>query len=626
MPINSSTIALTTQRRLNAATKAVSDSSERLASGLRINRASDDAAGLAISTSLAVGARVFNQGVRNLNDGISAINIASSTVSDLVTVITRLKELSQQAANGTYGRTQRLAVDKEGEALTNEFNRLVGGTSFNGLKLLDQSTGAIRFQSGFGLDGGIEGTFAAHLKRTVNSGTFQSASTLGAPAEGYNTAVQRVADVNGDGKADILQLTFSSGTITLLKSNGDGTFTSSTVASGIGGPSSFEVADLDGDGKQDVVFLDYSSGTLSVGRHYGNGDGTFGTKQVTQIDGNVDGSDYGFKIGDFNGDGRKDLFLNYTDAVGNYVSRIFSSTGSRSYTTINSGLLTNEIDDLGSAQVGDFNGDGRDDLTSGASGYSYLSDSTGKFGSRTLSDFSGGVPYLADVNYDGVLDAIGVLSGSIGVQFGRGDGTFGAATTTTSSSIGGNGIFGLRDLNGDGRLDLVDFATLSGTVSVFSLGSDGKATLLSSAALGLFDSFVDLGDVDGNGTLDIISQTNSNTRLRFGNGVSTSTIKRTSLLTASNARGALDYFDTLLTSLTNEQGSLGSLQSRLGAALSTVGAQAQEFRSAEGRIVDVDVASESANLTRNSILREIGASIAAQANQSGRLALDLLRG
>ncbi len=95
-------LSQTVQRNLGRATLDLSTTSERLASGQRINKASDDAAGLAISASLNANARIFTQGVRNLNDGLSAVNIAEGAMGELGNIIGRIEELATQSMSDTY--------------------------------------------------------------------------------------------------------------------------------------------------------------------------------------------------------------------------------------------------------------------------------------------------------------------------------------------------------------------------------------------------------------------------------------------------------------------------------------------------------------------------------------------
>ncbi len=133
---NSNIPALTVQRRLGEATSGLRRSYERLATGLRINRASDDAAGLAIADTLRTDTRLYAQAIRNMNDGLSLINIAESGLESQTNIIQRLSELAEQAANGTLSFTQRKALNLEYQALVREYGRLAQTTTFNGQQLL----------------------------------------------------------------------------------------------------------------------------------------------------------------------------------------------------------------------------------------------------------------------------------------------------------------------------------------------------------------------------------------------------------------------------------------------------------------------------------------------------------
>ena len=118
LTINSNIPALNAQRSLGNATRQLGESFTRLSSGLRINKSSDDAAGLAISESLKSDTRLFNQGVRNLNDGLSLLNVADGALNELTNIVTRLSELAEQSSNGTFSNKQRLALDKEAQSVS----------------------------------------------------------------------------------------------------------------------------------------------------------------------------------------------------------------------------------------------------------------------------------------------------------------------------------------------------------------------------------------------------------------------------------------------------------------------------------------------------------------------------
>lgn len=156
--IGSNISALNTQRRLAESSTALSRTLERLSTGQRINRASDDSAGLAIAAGLNTDQRLYSGALRNLNDGISVINIIDGALDQQSRILQRLAELSEQSANGTFSSSQRDALDGEYKALLKEFNRIAESTSFNGQKLLqgkrDNGLDQILVQAG--IDGGID--------------------------------------------------------------------------------------------------------------------------------------------------------------------------------------------------------------------------------------------------------------------------------------------------------------------------------------------------------------------------------------------------------------------------------------------------------------------------------------
>ena len=114
-------------------------STQRLSSGLRINSAADDAAGLAIRELMRTDIAALQQGVRNANDAISLIQTADGALGVIDEKLTRMKELAEQAATGTYDSTQRLMIDSEYQAMASEITRIANATDFNGIKLLDGS-------------------------------------------------------------------------------------------------------------------------------------------------------------------------------------------------------------------------------------------------------------------------------------------------------------------------------------------------------------------------------------------------------------------------------------------------------------------------------------------------------
>ena len=131
--------SLNAQRILGTNNDRLASSVERISSGIRINRASDDAAGLAISEGLRSDIRTLRQAVRNSNDGISLINITEGALNEQASILIRLRELAAQASTGTVGSTERQTIQLEFSALRNEIDRISNVTEFNGQKLVDGS-------------------------------------------------------------------------------------------------------------------------------------------------------------------------------------------------------------------------------------------------------------------------------------------------------------------------------------------------------------------------------------------------------------------------------------------------------------------------------------------------------
>ncbi len=134
--IKSNIDSLMAQRQLSESQTELTDSLQRLSSGLRINKSSDDAAGLAISETMRAKIRSFAQAKRNASDGISFLQTGEGGLSELNNIVIRMRELTTQAASDTVGETERSFLNKEFQELGKEVNRIKDQTEFNGRKLL----------------------------------------------------------------------------------------------------------------------------------------------------------------------------------------------------------------------------------------------------------------------------------------------------------------------------------------------------------------------------------------------------------------------------------------------------------------------------------------------------------
>ena len=168
--------SLNAQRILGINNGRLAQSVERISSGIRINRGSDDAAGLAISEGLRSDIRALRQAVRNANDGVSLINVTEGALNEQSGILIRLRELASQAATGTVGSTERATIQLEFTALRNELDRIAQTTEFNGQKLIEGSlASAVVSTSHILIQVGLDST--SHSRINLNEEVNLSAMT-----------------------------------------------------------------------------------------------------------------------------------------------------------------------------------------------------------------------------------------------------------------------------------------------------------------------------------------------------------------------------------------------------------------------------------------------------------------
>ena len=146
--INTNVMSMTAQRNLSTSGSALATSLQRLSSGMRINSAKDDAAGLAISARMTTQINGLNQAVRNANDGISLSQTTEGALQEVTNNLQRIRELAVQSVNASNSSSDRTALDQEVQQRLAEIQRIASQTSFNGRKTLDGSFGSAVFQIG----------------------------------------------------------------------------------------------------------------------------------------------------------------------------------------------------------------------------------------------------------------------------------------------------------------------------------------------------------------------------------------------------------------------------------------------------------------------------------------------
>jgi flagellin len=146
--VNTNLVSLNAQRNLNTSQMSLSTSMQRLSSGLRVNSAKDDAAGLAIAERMNAQVRGMNVAIRNSNDGISLAQTAEGALGKVADSLQRMRELAVQARNSTNSDADKNSLDKEFGELSKEVQRVLGGTTFNGKNILGANAGSQSFQVG----------------------------------------------------------------------------------------------------------------------------------------------------------------------------------------------------------------------------------------------------------------------------------------------------------------------------------------------------------------------------------------------------------------------------------------------------------------------------------------------
>ena len=194
--INTNIASLNAQRNLSASQSSLNTSIQRLSSGLRVNSAKDDAAGLAIGERMSGQIRGLNQAVRNANDGISLAQTAEGALGTITQNLQRIRELAVQSRNATNSGTDRAALNAEATQLKNEIDRVATTTSFNGVKLLDGSFTNQSFQVGANVGETINIASIANAQ-SAQLGSSSIAQVTGAAATAFTAITAGDLTING---------------------------------------------------------------------------------------------------------------------------------------------------------------------------------------------------------------------------------------------------------------------------------------------------------------------------------------------------------------------------------------------------------------------------------------------
>lgn len=578
--INHNLMAMNAARNLGQVYDRLSTSTQRLSSGLRINSAADDAAGLAIRELMRSDIAVLNQGLRNAADGISMIQTAEGALSVIDEKLIRMKELAEQASTGTYTTVQRDIMNSEYQAMANEIDRIANATDFNGIKLLDGSITSqhagegLKIHFGAGNDSAEDYYFVkmGDARATVEGGLEVGGDakndiwgTAGAPGTG-------AAGCCGGGITSLTEnANWASGAVFAYGYNHDLTQTDDTALDTgkyIGGMYQMGSAAT----LQDLVTA-VNKGTQSRVQVDITGAANALTSAVSGAVRVCLGDEvYVFgsaSLGDVTG--KENYHVALTDSGASTMLASAIAASSTSFWALRSGT---------SVFVFNKEGGDNDDLLACEEG---------------LGNAANSATVMDKVDWYNV--ETGVMSES-GASFSLGGENWGTLQAVNTAG----GSYGL---------------TLTGE----DVGVERDLTILdvSSAAAAPLNGFStaragDLNNIEGLGNASFSEIQNA----------ADGPWKAAEIRTQSSAQEALEKLDDAIVKKDKIRADLGALQNRLENTMTNIQIQAEMLQAAESRISDVDVATEMTEFTRNNIMAQASTSMLAQANSLAQLALSLL--
>lgn len=644
MRINHNIASLNTYHQLSLNNTQIAKSLEKLSSGLRINRASDDAAGLAISEKMRQQLRGLDMAQRNAQDAISLIQTAEGAMSSIHSILQRMRELAVQAANDTYTAEDRANIQQEIAQLKEEIDRIADITEFNTQKLLDGSRGVTTTSSD--LTGGQAVTVSATDPVRIMDGV-----------ESPNNQIVIEYDADGDG-TDVV-------TLTLNLAEGDYTdLVSFTQA--FNNALDQAATDLKNLGGPDITKA-VAAVRLAFNVDADSGEVTFHLRQTS--------SDFAQNA---------EFTVKYSASVSDSLAKALGLTGDVVLTgndyvadggaTQDFGAVSKDIDDQ-PFQWNEFSIRIEDGLNPTANQNNIL---------KMTYDGLKVDAYIAEGSYTSAQDlGKAVLNAIVGVSTTNSDFTdiitagdngtidgskwsslltaakaYGLAQTGTSQATG---LIGAIDQMTDAELRAKGYAGTSAAMKesyLYALYKNGDTTLsvafnsdnkleISGPAAMTIDETSEaaevLGLVDVNSNLyeqGIILQVgaNANQTLVFGlndmrtaaigkttiDGVGELSLKDVDVSTRTGAQNAIEVLDAAIGNVSAERAKLGAIQNRLEQAINNLGTAVENLTAAESRIRDVDMAREMMEFTKLNILQQSGTAMLAQANMQPQSVLQLL--
>jgi flagellin len=597
--INTNISSLTAQRQLSVSQTSLATAMARLSSGLRVNSAKDDAAGLAISERFTSQIRGSNQAARNANDGISLAQTAEGDLAQISNNLQRIRELAVQAANGTNSSSDRVSLNNEAAALVVENDRLATTSAFNGIKLLDGTFTAQIFQ--VGANGSASDVVA------VSSIASARANSLGVGAS--SSYASTVAGASPTLPNNIAAGTLAVNNQAIGATASDGVSSSFPKTSGIAIAAAINAIS----GATNVTAT--VSATTSAGVAVTTA--ALGTALLTGAI-TVNGVDVG-------------AIAAATSAVGRGTQVAAAINAKTSQTGVTASV------DTATGAVALTAADGRNIVVGGTTGVG-VNTGLGNGGLIVGTATSATVPTATGITVALVSGDVlinGVDIGPIGVSgsaLARGTAVAAAINaisdrTNVTATVGAGGLVSLSGA--------VSATTITGTGAGLAVNTglqvNAGTNLTLTSTSSLTRSAITLNSASSDGiTLAGLSSTAlSAAGLTEGYTAATTTagagVSSINLTTAAGAQAALAAVDSAINTVNSTRAALGAYQARFVSVVASLATTAENLTASRSRVQDADFAAETAALSRAQILQQAGTAMVAQANQLPQGVMALLR-
>lgn len=629
LTINTNVAALNAQRNLGKSQGDLNTSMERLSSGLRINSAKDDAAGLAISDRMTSQIRGLNQAARNANDGISMAQTAEGALSESTNILQRIRELAIQSANDTNSSSDRSSLQAEVNQLQQEMTRIAETTTFNERNILDGSLSDAQFQVGasanetisFSISSAKATDLGDNALTSSNSIGIEAATTRGADTTAGNNVGAQDLTIVGERGSDIVQIEADhsahriaelvniSSEVTGVSADARTTTTLSNLAAD--GTVSFELQGINSEPipiSASVTSTDLDPLVQAINTQLGS----------TGISASLSADKESITLTQSAGYDIKISSYGHSAPDGDLQS--IRVTGSE-------GIGTNLVETAGEASTNA----SLSNLSAPGAIQLDLTNST----EASATQINATITDVDDLS--ALVNAINAESGTTGVTASFTDisGEDTSSITLASATADNIVITDFVATSGDTMLLTgADQAAGSGTLT--GTGADGvDATITAPAAGTIGDSTVIGGEVTftSSETYNVSSSANASTEGSLFSGVADSvnasvlnSVDTIDISSVAGANQAIQIVDGAIGQIDSLRGNLGAIQNRFESTISNLENVSENLSAARSRILDADIAMETSAMTKNNILQQAGVSILTQANQTPQLALQLLQG